>query len=183
MSEPFIAEIRMWGCTFAPRGWADCDGQLMSIASNTALFSLLGTVYGGDGRSTFGLPSLQSRAAMHAGHGPGLSNQPLGAYAGAGDVTLTENQLPAHNHDINVNTDNASAALGADKVLAKGLETEGFPANRPNPEYAAAGSGTAVSMAGNVLSPTGGSSPHTNMQPYLAVRFSMALLGVYPSRN
>ena len=182
MSEPFVAEIKMWGCNFAPRAWADCDGTLLSIASNTALFSLLGTVYGGDGRITFGLPNLQSSAPMHAGHGPGLSYQPLGAKSGTGEVLLTENQLPSHNHDVNVNTDNASADQGAGKILAKGYKDGGRPPTRPVQEYNTIASGTPAKMA-SILSSTGGSSAHNNMQPYLTVRFCMALMGIYPSRN
>ena len=183
MSEPFYAEIKMWGCNFAPRDWADCNGQLIQISENTALFSLLGTVYGGDGRSTFGLPNLKDSAAMHAGQGPGLSYQPLGAKSGTETATLSANQLPVHNHNINVNTDNASVDLGVGKILSKGYKPDGFPATRPIKEYADYDAAKTVAMAANMLSSTGGSAAHANMQPYLAVRFCMALQGIYPSRN
>ncbi len=183
MSEPFIAEIKMWGCNFAPRNWTDCSGGLIAISTNTALFSLIGTIYGGDGRTTFGLPNLAGSAAMHAGHAPGLSSRPLGGKSGAESVTLLANQLPVHNHNIDVNTASASVDLGVGKVLAKGDKGTGPAPARPIKEYADYDANNTVAMAANMLSSTGGSAAHANMQPYLAVRFCMALQGTYPSRN
>ena len=183
MSEPFIAEIRMFGCGYAPRFWADCDGGTLQIADNTTLFAVIGTIYGGNGRTTMGLPSLSGRAPMHAGHGPGLSFQQLGMMWGFDAVPLTHDQLPPHNHAINVNTESASTDEGAGKVLAKGDRGTGLPRVRYLEEYNDYDQANEVSMASGVLSPSGGSSGHINLQPYLTVRFCMALAGAYPSRS
>ncbi|MCU7916920.1 MAG: tail fiber protein [Candidatus Thiodiazotropha sp. (ex Epidulcina cf. delphinae)] len=183
MSEPFIAEIRMFGCGYAPRYWADCTGTLISIGEHTSLYSIIGTVYGGDGRTTMGLPNLAGRAPMHAGHGPGLSFQQLGMMWGFDTVPLTLDQLPAHNHDINVNTESASTDLGEGKILAKGDKGSGLPRKRYLEEYNDYDAPQSVTMASAMLSPSGGSSGHANLQPYLTVRFCMALEGIYPSRS
>jgi microcystin-dependent protein len=172
MADPFVAEIRIFPFTFAPVGWALCGGQLMPISQNTALFSLLGTTYGGDGRSTFGLPDLQGRAPMHPGQGPGLSLRDLGETGGSETVALLQTEMPAHAHglqadvidlaDTNVPSPSASLALSAGGSLYQ----------------AAAG----TTMAGQALAAAGGSLPHNNMQPYLTLNFNIALQGIFPPR-
>jgi microcystin-dependent protein len=173
MADPFIAEIRIFGFNFAPRNWAFCDGQLLPIAQNTALFSLLGTYFGGNGVSTFALPNLQGRAAMSHGQGPGLSPRFLGESGGAAAVTLTSAQLPSHTHAVNV----ASGAGGqADRANARG-NVLGIPADAT---YAA---GAQVAMGPTSVGFTGGGQPHNNMPPYLVMNFCIALQGVFPPRN
>lgn len=175
MSEPFIAEIRIFAGNFAPRGWAFCNGQLLPVSQNTALFSLIGTTYGGDGRTTTALPNLQGRAPMHPGRGPGLTARRLGELGGVEAVTLTEAQTPNHNHALN-------AARGAGEqgtltnTVALGTSTGGalFQANTTDGLSA---------MADSELSPAGGSQAHNNMQPYLTLSFIIALVGLYPSRS
>jgi microcystin-dependent protein len=173
VADPFVAEIRIFPFNFAPKGWALCDGQLLPISQNTALFSLLGTTYGGDGKSTFALPDLQGRAPMHSGQGPGLSLHDLGETGGSETVTLLESEIPAHTHSL--------MSLGA-------------PANRTNPignTIARVSGGNAfvtppaamASMAPEALPPAGGDQPHNNMQPYLTLNFNIALQGVYPPRS
>jgi microcystin-dependent protein len=173
MSEPFLGMIATFGFTFAPRGWAFCNGQLLSIAQNTALFSLLGTTYGGDGQTTFALPNLQSRLPLHFGQGPGLSSYALGEATGTEGVTLTQNTMPSHNH---LSTTPATAADGTSIDPAAG---------------AVLGAGTSIYIvaAANIqMSPTptsltGGSQPFSDIQPILAINFCIALEGLYPSRN
>ena len=176
MSEPFTAEVRIFAGNFAPRGWAFCDGQLLPIAQNTALFSLIGTTYGGDGRTTTALPNLQGRAPMHPGRGPGLTARRLGEKVGVETVTLSEAQIPSHNH-----TARAAAQ----------------PANSPSPtntsSFARSAAGAVayqtdttanlVDLASETLSTTGGGQAHTNLQPFLALNFIIALVGLYPSRG
>ncbi len=173
MSEPFIGEITLFAGNFAPRGWALCDGQTLSIAQNSALYSLFGTIYGGDGRTTFSLPDLRGRAPMHAGRGPGLTERRLGERRGDRTVALSAAQLPAHAH---------------------GVTASNAPADSPNPvgRYPANTGGSnryaASSDLGEMadLQPVGRSSgalPHANQQPYLAVNYIVALVGVYPSPN
>ena len=175
MSEPFIAEIRIWGLNFAPRGWAFCDGQLLPIAQNTALFSLVGTYYGGDGRTTFGLPNLQGRAPMHPGNGPGLSTRRLWEHGGVNTVTLTEAQMPNHNH------------LGVNPTTP--VDSEPADLSGPAGNFLAVTTGSRNRIYREPLTavPTGatagGGQAHTNMQPYLALNFCIALTGLYPSRN
>jgi len=169
MSEPFIAEIRIFAGHFAPRSWAFCDGTLLPIAQNTALFSLIGTTYGGDGRTTTALPNLQGRAPMHPGRGPGLTDRRLGQRAGTETVTLTEAQMASHNHTMQAVSAAGSAAPGP----GHGLGTA--------PMYHAPG--TLVDMAADALTATGGSAPHDNMQPFLTLNFIIALQGLYPSRS
>jgi microcystin-dependent protein len=173
MSQPFIAEIRIFAGTFAPRSWAFCNGQLLPIAQNTALFSLVGTTYGGDGRTSFGLPNLQGRAPMHPGHGAGLTSRRLGEFTGVETVSLNINQAPAHNH----------AARGSENAAV---------ANAPANNYVARGGSRGVSSYLNAdtavgaikeLLPTGGGQAHNNVQPYLALNFIIALQGLYPSRS
>lgn len=169
MADPFVAEIRIFPFNFAPKGWAFCNGQLLPISQNTALFSLLGTTYGGDGKSTFALPNLQGRAPMHTGQGPGLSLYNLGQQGGSETVALLESEIPAHTHQ--------TRAVGA-------FANQPSPANNiwgrsaANP-YTAAQTGQ---MSPFALATTGSNEPHNNMQPYLTFYFCIALQGVFPPR-
>jgi microcystin-dependent protein len=173
MSEPFIAEIRIFAGNFAPRGWAFCNGQLLPIAQNTALFSIIGTTYGGDGRTTTGLPNLQGRMPMHPGRGPGLTSRRLGQRGGVTEVPLSEAQMPAHSHDIQI-----AAVPGNDNdPTADGYWATSVGAN----SYAAPNN--LSEMAPEALEAAGGSQSHTNRQPYLALSFIIALVGLYPSRS
>ncbi len=172
MSEPFVGEIRMFAGNFAPRGWAYCDGQLLAVSQNDALFSLLGTIYGGDGRTTFGLPDLRGRIPLHAGTGPGLSARRLGAKGGAENETLTTNQLASHTHDWNANTAVATGSAPQGKVVATPAPIRMFKNANQNTD-----------LANNTIANTGGSQPHTNLMPTLCVHFIIALFGIYPSRN
>lgn len=171
MSEPFVAEIRIFGGTFAPRGWAFCNGQLLPVSQYTALFSLIGTTYGGDGRSTTALPDLQGRAPMHPGRGPGLTQRRLGERGGAETVTLSEAQMPAHTHTARVTEEDGRDNDPRDNV---------YPGAGDQMWGAATG---LRSMSDQSLAETGGSGPHNNMQPYLAMSFIIALVGLYPSRS
>lgn len=180
MSEPFIAEIIMFGGNFAPRGWALCNGQLLAIASNTALFSILGTTYGGDGRTTFGLPDLRGRVPMHSGQGAGLSNRSLGQKGGQETHTLTATQLGSHSHGLadaelmgTLNPANSNDPTGKTLGLAPTYST-GAPS-------VALAAGTVDNPATTANS--AGSQAHNNMQPYQVVNFIIALVGVFPSRN
>lgn len=172
MSEPFVGEIRMFAGNFAPRGWAFCDGQLLAVSQNDALFSLLGTIYGGDGRTTFGLPDLRGRIPIHAGDGPGLSPRRLGAKIGTENETLAVNQLPSHSHTYSgTNSD----ALRTDP-------TGSFPARSVGDLYKA-GNAVRVNMSSQSLADTGGSRSHSNLMPFLCIHFIIALFGIYPSRH
>jgi microcystin-dependent protein len=169
MADPFVAEIRMFPFNFAPTGWAFCDGQLMPISQNTALFALLGTTYGGDGKSTFALPDLQGCAPMHPGQGQGLSLRDLGEQSGVESITLLTSEIPFHSHTITESNDDVNNASPAGRYIGRG-----------NPVYETpAALGT---MAFQTLSPTGGGLPHNNMQPYLTLSFCIALQGVFPPR-
>jgi microcystin-dependent protein len=175
MADPFVAEIRIFPFNFAPKGWAWCDGQLLPLAQNTALFSLLGTTYGGNGMSTFALPDLQGRAPMHPGHGPGLSLHDLGEVGGAESVTLLESEIPAHGHALLANADLADLQMpGSSRSLARAQNGNA---------YAVAAGAPLVAMAAESLTPTGGDLPHNNMMPYLTFCFCIALQGVFPPRN
>ena len=180
MADPFVAEIRIFPFNFAPKGWAFCDGQLMPISQNTALFSLLGTFYGGDGKSTFALPNLQASGAMHQGQGPGLSQRFLGEQGGSPTVTLLETEMPNHNHGTLVSSGNATLAAPQDNVPAK-LRYSTGTLNGAGISYSP--SAPNVLFAPEALSPAGGSLPHNNMQPYLALNFCIALQGVFPPRT
>jgi len=169
MSEPFIAEIRIFAGNFAPRGWAFCEGQLLPLAQNTALFSLIGTTYGGDGRTTTALPNLAGRAPMHPGTGPGLTMRRLGEKAGAESVVLAETQIPSHTHQLVGTEEDVDGSSAVGNYLGVG-----------NDLYSATG-GSA--LADDSLPDTGGTQAHNNMQPYLALNFIIALQGVYPSRS
>jgi microcystin-dependent protein len=172
MSEPFIAEIRIFAGNFAPRGWAFCNGQLLPISQNTALFSLIGTTYGGDGRTTTALPDLQGRAPMHPGRGPGLTSRRLGERGGVETVTLTEAQMASHAHGARASTDTASINEPNNDILAR-------PLGRGSNIYKA--SGTQVPF--RQLTDTGGGQSHNNLQPFLTLNYIIALVGLYPSRG
>ena len=176
MSEPFVAEVRIFAGNFAPRGWAFCDGQLLPIAQNTALFSLIGTTYGGDGRSTTALPNLQGRLPMHPGRGPGLTARRLGERVGAETVTLSEAQIPSHSHTVRAATGGGTAGLtpGTTTALARAGGGDSYQTNT---------SGNLVDLASETLATTGGGQAHTNLQPFLVLNFIIALVGTYPSRG
>ena len=174
MPDPFIGQIMPVGFGFAARGWATCDGQIMAISQNQALFSLLGTTFGGDGRSTFALPDLRGRVAVHVGNGPGLSNYSWGQKGGSETVTLNTNQMPSHNHTVNCTSTagNVSSPVGAipGSEIAQGADVwQSGSANN--------------TMRSDMIGNTGGGQPHNNLQPYLAIFWLIALTGVFPSRN
>jgi microcystin-dependent protein len=172
MADPFVAEIRIFPFNFAPKGWAWCNGQLLPLSQNTALFSLLGTTYGGDGKSTFALPDLQGSAAMHPGQGPGLSLHDLGETGGSETVTLLESEIPSHAHVLRASLDDGDLAIPtAGRSLAK-ASSNLYVTTAPN-----------IAMAPEALAPAGGDQPHNNMQPYLTFYFNIALQGVFPPRT
>jgi len=171
--DPFVAEIRIFPFNFAPKGWAWCDGQLMPLSQNTALFSLLGTTYGGNGKSNFALPDLQGRAPMHPGQGPGLSLHDLGETGGSETVSLLESEIPAHSHALKGSIDDADLTIPAPtRSLAKSAGQNIYSATA-----------NLSSMAPESLAPAGGDQPHNNMQPYLTFYFCIALQGVFPPRG
>lgn len=180
MSSPFVAEITMFGFNFPPTGWAFCQGQLLPISQNTALFSLLGTTYGGDGKSTFALPNLQDQTAIGMGQGPGLQDYVEGEQVGVPNVTLLATEMPAHNHFFNATIDRGTTAAASNNVLGTGA------AGPPNQQIS--GFMYSGAAANNVMNPqalgiTGGSLPHNNMQPYLTLNFCIAMQGVFPPRS
>jgi microcystin-dependent protein len=171
MAESFLGEIRMFAGTFAPVQWAFCDGQLLQISQNDALYSLLSTTYGGDGINTFALPDMRGRIPIHAGSGPGLTPRPLGSKSGAETVTLTVNEFPSHSHSLMASTDVADNQAPADHVLdqpSRNIYTE---------------SGNPVQMDQNTIMANGGSQAHSNMMPFLCINFIISLYGIYPSRS
>jgi len=173
MADPYVGEIRMFAGNFAPRGWALCDGQLLAINQNDALFALFGTYYGGDGRTTFGLPDLRGRLPIHQGQGPGLTRRNIGSKSGGETVTVTGNQMPEHSHAI-ASTDAADRGDPGGKLLGDTGTT---------PIYADA-AGSSVSMDASAASRNvGGGQPHTNLMPFLCINFIVSLVGVFPSRN
>ena len=174
MSEPFVAEIRIFAGNFAPRGWAFCDGQLLPISQNTALFSLIGTTYGGDGRSTTALPNLQGRAPMHPGRGPGLTARRLGERGGTETVTLTEAQMPSHSHAFQGSSDTPDSRQPGNSLASQ-------PAGRG--ASVLYGTGNVVDQDSRTVSNTGGSQAHNNLQPLLTMNYIIALVGLYPSRS
>lgn len=173
MADPFVAEIRIFPFNYAPRGWASCDGQLMPISQNTALFSLLGTTYGGDGRTTFALPNLRGRVPMMWGQGPGLSRRDLGESAGAANVTLAASELPTHTHTV-------KAGGEADTASPSGAAWAAASAVTNQPLYGDPADSTAT-MANAFADPA--TQPHNNMQPYLTMHFCIAMQGVFPPRG
>ena len=170
MSQPFVGEIRMAGFNFAPQSWAFCDGSTLSIAQNDVLFSLIGTTYGGDGQSTFNLPDLRGRLAIHQGSVQGTPF-PIGQHAGSETVTLTSNQLPAHNHPALAQSAPGSQPGPAGALWAGSIQTP-YSTNAPN-----------ATMNPQAIGLAGGNQPHENRMPYLAITFIIALFGVYPSQN
>ena len=169
--DPFVAEIRIFPFNFPPRNWAWCDGQLLPLSQNTALFSLLGTTYGGNGSTNFALPNLQGRAPMHPGQGPGLSLHDLGETGGSEAVTLLESEIPAHNHSSTVSQADALVRTPQNHLPATGIGLRMYAAP-----------GTMTSLHPSVLAPAGSDQPHNNLQPYLTFYFCIALQGVYPPR-
>jgi microcystin-dependent protein len=171
--DPFVAEIRIFPFNFPPKGWAWCDGQILPISQNTALFSLLGTTYGGDGKSNFALPNLQGSSPMHPGQGPGLSLHDLGETGGEEAVTLIQSEMPTHSHAAH----------------ADALDTADTNVPSPTAAFAQSSGGTLyqtgsnTQLAGQAITPSGGDQPHNNMQPYLTFYFNIALQGVYPPRT
>ena len=173
MGEPYVGEIRMFAGSFAPAGWALCQGQSMSIAENETLFNLIGTTYGGDGQETFNLPNLAGRVPVHMGQGTGISQSyQIGEQGGVESVTLTTQQIPTHNHALTASTDFGQSPQPQDNVFAQ--PTTGKM-------YTGSGQSPLVSLAPTMLSPVGGNQPHENMQPYLCINFIISLFGVYPS--
>ena len=175
MSEPFIGEIRMFGGNFAPAGWALCDGQLLAISENDALFTLIGTTYGGDGQVTFGLPDLRGRIPIHSGQGPGLSNRTLSEQFGSETTTLTVNQIPPHNHNIQSSPSVGNSTGVSNSTIAAGTIGRVYtnditPANLGD-------------MNAGTIANAGGSQPHNNMMPYLCLNFIIALYGIFPPQN
>ena len=170
--EPFIGQIQMFGFNFPPRGWAFCDGQLLPIAQNTALFAIVGTTYGGDGRTTLGLPNLQGRAPMHEGNGPGLTPRRLGEVGGVSTVTLSEAQMPQHTHTLAGNSRAATTGNPAGAQLADAAPFTNYGPLRDN-----------ENLAPQAVANTGGSGAHNNLQPYLSLNFTIALVGLFPSRS
>ena len=173
MNEPYLAGIVLFGGNFAPRGWAFCNGQLLSIAQNSALFSLLGTTYGGDGQTTFAFPDLRGRVPIHPGQGPGLSPHTLGEKAGTENRTLLITNMPAHNHLLNAVSESGGASAPAGAFLAN--------SGALDKEYKT--SGTNVTMHPQAIGISGGSQPFSIMQPYLCINYIIAMEGIYPSRN
>ena len=174
MSNPFLAEIRIFPFNFPPKGWAFCDGQVLPLSQNTALFSLLGTIYGGDGKSNFALPNLQGNVPMHPGQGPGLSLHDLGETGGSDTVTLLQSEMPVHSHG------NFQASAGSDQTTpvnnAWASGQKGFGSFYAPP-------GNNVNMSPAATSVAGGNLPHNNLQPYLTLNFCIALQGVFPPRT
>jgi microcystin-dependent protein len=174
MADPFVAEIRIFPFNFAPKGWAFCNGQLLPISQNTALFSLVGTMYGGDGKSTFGLPNFQGRAPMFWGQGPGLSDYSEGEMSGSTTVTLLQGEMPTHNHNLMVDTiDPGDSNVPTNNALARSSGASIYNTT----------GGTQYQLAPQTLAPYGNSQPHNNMQPYLGLNFCIAMQGVFPPRG
>src|SRR5436309_1571031 len=178
MADPFVAEIRIFAFQFAPKGWAFCNGQLLPLSQNTALFSLLGTTYGGDGKSNFALPNMQGNAPMHPGQGPGLSLHDLGETGGSETVSLLQSEMPSHSHSFMISQGAASTTNPVGNTVAKGAWDDGTNAGVVA-TYIANVNPTAQ-MSPNAIGPTGGSQPHNNMMPYLTLSFCIALQGVFP---
>lgn len=174
MSDPYIGEIRLFGFNFAPTGWAQCNGQLLAISQNTALFSILGVTYGGDGRTTFALPNLQGQAALNFGQGPGLSDRVLGESGGESAVTLINSEMPQHAHQAAASTDLGDQAAAVPNLWATGA------GGRGQNFYAG---GADVAMSNQAIGQAGGSQPHNNLPPYLALNYCICLYGAYPPRS
>lgn len=177
MADPFVGEIRIFPFNFAPKGWAFCDGQLLPLSQNTALFSLLGTTYGGNGKTNFALPDLRGMAPMHPGQGPGLSPHDLGETSGSDTVTLISSELPAHSHQVRGNAGEGSKESPDSALWAnpRGRRSGNIYTNDLTTDL--------KSMSYQAIAPTGGSQPHNNLQPYLTFYFCIALQGVFPPRS
>src|ERR1043166_634603 len=173
MSDPFVAEIRIFGFNFAPTGWAQCNGQILPISQNTALFSLLGTTYGGNGQTTFALPNMQANAPMHPGQGPGLSLHDLGEQGGEEFVTLLQSEMPFHNHFVVATPSPGETFSAQGNSIARGVGM--------NP-YQTVSNANLTNMSFNILPPAGGDLPHNNMMPFLVLNFCIALQGIFPAR-
>jgi len=173
--DPFVAEIRIFPFNFAPKGWAFCDGQILPLSQNTALFSLLGTTYGGDGKSNFALPNMQGNAPMHPGQGPGLSLHDLGETGGSDTVTLLESEIPSHAHSM----------MGINNTPQDTIPTpaDGYARSSGGNAYQATANQNIAQMSANTIAPAGGDQPHNNLMPYLTLNFCIALQGVYPPRT
>jgi len=171
MSEPFVGEIKMFAGNFAPRGWALCDGQLLSVSQNDALFSLFGTIYGGDGRTTFGLPGMRGRLPIHMGSGPGLMPRQIGQRFGQENVTLTAAQVTPHTHQMRATDEAGDTTDPSGQVQARTTD-DAYSTENPD-----------TNMASTAISPSGGSQSHVNIQPFLCINFIVALVGIYPSRT
>jgi microcystin-dependent protein len=170
MSSPYVGEIRMFGGSFAPAGWAFCAGQLMPISENDTLFNLIGTTYGGDGQETFGIPNLNGRTPVHQGQGPGITqNYQIGEMSGVETVTLTTQQIPVHTHPLVGAAVNGGQANPANALLANSTVITPYAPETPN-----------VQMAANAIAPVGGSQPHENMQSWLAISYIISLFGIFP---
>jgi microcystin-dependent protein len=176
MADPFVAEIRIFPFNFAPKGWAFCNGQLLPLSQNTALFSLLGTTYGGNGKSNFALPDLQGRAPMHPGQGPGLSLHDLGETGGSDTVTLLESEMPAHAHFLRAHNGDQADTQNPSPNTTFAQSANGFA-------YQSNTSQSLTNLSQQFLSPAGGSAPHNNLMPYLTFNFCIALQGVFPPRG
>lgn len=180
MATPFVAEVTIYPFNFAPKGWAFCAGQLLPLSQNTALFSLLGTNYGGDGKSTFGLPNFQGNAVIGQGQGPGLSPYFVGQEGGASSVTLLQSEMPSHSHSWSANTSDGTVLTAANNMLSNaftGSKTVNYVGN-----YMTTNNNPATAMSPFAIGITGGGQPHDNMQPYLTLNFCIALQGVFPAR-
>jgi microcystin-dependent protein len=177
MADPFVAEIRIFPFNFAPKGWAFCNGQILPLSQNTALFSLLGTTYGGDGKSTFALPNMEGNAPLHPGQGPGLSLYDLGQTGGSQTITLLDTEMPIHTHNVMVGTQDAAdnQVPGPTKILGKSAGAFAYVPGSPAP--------TLKQMDFNMIGPQGGGLPHNNLQPFLTLSFCIALQGVFPPRT
>lgn len=170
---PYIGEVICGGWNFCPSGWGECNGQLVPIAENDTLFSLIGTTYGGDGQTTFALPNIQGRTMVGQGQGPGLSNKVIGGTGGTETVTLTANQMPGHTHAMAANTATEKAASPTGRIMGTApVGAAVFSSSAPN-----------ATLSASAVSTVGGSQPHNNLQPYLAVKCCISLFGVYPSQN
>jgi microcystin-dependent protein len=170
MGQPFVGEIRMFGGNFAPAGWEFCNGQMLPISENDVLFQLIGTIYGGDGQSTFALPNLQGRVPVHQGQGPGLQNYTIGEQAGVESVTVTTQQIPVHNHPWLASTGPGTSNTPENNVLASPPVAKLYRVGSPSDP-----------MSPNIVQGSGGTQPHDNLQPYLGVNYIISLFGIYPS--
>jgi microcystin-dependent protein len=185
MANPFVAEIRIFPFNFAPRGWAFCAGQLLPLSQNTALFSLLGTTYGGDGKSNFALPNMQGNVPVHTGSsqpGPGLSVYDLGEETGVDFITVLTSEMPVHTHNYFVNASNGTVATVQNSQFAKGFKGN-FQSNVAAKMYSTTAGQPTTMLNPSALSVAGGSQPHNNMMPYLTLNFCIALQGVFPPRT